>query len=374
MISRRTFGIVATAALVAPAARATEPELPPQAPGDGTSPALTPQRLDALRAAAGMPALAAAAARRGGQARLWATGLRMRGAQAPATTEDQWHLGSIGKSFLATLVARLVDHRRLAWNDTLSAALDADFPALPAPYRDATFRHLLSHRAGLIGNLPVQMYALDMSGADERTQRRRLLAEAFAQAPVAPLGAMTFYSNLGYVAAAAMIEARTGEAWQTLMRREVFGPLGLKSAGFGPPGLKGRVDQPVGHGLEQPPRPHPPGGPNDDFPLVIGPAGRIHMSLGDLVTYLAAHRDRTRLLKPAGWDELHTPHFDGEYALGWNTWPDGTFTHDGSNLLWYAVASFNPKTGIVAAAATNDGRPSVGNAVGEALREAKGAV
>jgi hypothetical protein len=157
------------------------------------------------------------------------------------------------------------------------------------------------------------------------------------------------------------------------MAREVFSPLALHSAGFGPPGHAGALDQPVGHGpaLAQP---HPPGQPNADLAFVLGPAGRIHMSLSDLVAYLAAHRDGARLLKPATWDVLHTPHFDKEYALGWNTWPDGSFSHDGSNLLWYAVAGFNPKSGLAAAAAANDGRPSVWNYVGQAARGAKAGV
>jgi CubicO group peptidase (beta-lactamase class C family) len=298
----------------------------------------------------------------------------MIGAAQPVTPDDQWHVGSISKSFLATLVARLVDQRRLSWTDTLGAALAADYPALPAPYRDATFLHLLSHRASLVGNLPKEMAAVDSSGADERTQRRQLLAAAFAQTPVAPLGGRTLYANLGYVAAAAMIEARLGASGQDLMRREVFQPLALRSAGFGPPGHPGQVDQPVGHGLEAPPRPHPPGRPNDDFPLVIGPAGRIHMTLADLMTYLAAHRDGTRLVTPAGWETLHTAHFGDAYALGWNVQSDGRYSHDGSNLLWYAVAAFNPKVGVAAAAAANDGRPSVWSTVGDAARGAWAAV
>ena len=117
--------------------------------------------------------------------------------------------------------------------------------------------------------------------------------------------------------------------------------------------------------------PHLPGGPNADLALVLGPAGRIHMKPADLITYLAAHRDGARLLRPATWQVLHTPHFDGEYALGWNLWPDGSFTPDGSNLLWYAIASFNPRTGPAAAAAANDGRPSVGSDVGQAVRQAR---
>jgi CubicO group peptidase (beta-lactamase class C family) len=372
MITRRIFTVASAAALAAGAARAM-----PSPQEAAEAPALTEIGLEALRRGCEAPALAAAAQRRGGTAKVWATGVRMAGAAPRVMPGDQWHLGSISKSFLATLAGRLVDRGQLAWNDTLGAALAKEHPHLAAPYRDATLLHLMSHRAGLQDNLPLhQMRAFDASAAPERAQRQAFLANAFAMPAVAPLGTKTLYSNLGYVAAAALIEARTGRSWEALMRQEVFVPLGLQSAGFGPPGRKGALTEPVGHGpfFEQPYRPHPVGEPNDDLPLVMGPAGRVHMSLADLTTYLAAHRDRTALLKPGTWDVLHTPHFDGEYALGWNTWPDGSFTHDGSNLLWYAVAGFNPKTGLVAAAAANDGRPSVWNAVGEARRQAMAAV
>lgn len=298
----------------------------------------------------------------------------MAGAETPVTTDDEWHLGSISKSFLATLVGRLVDQRKLGWDDRLGGALAADHPAMPQAYREATFLHLLSHRAGFSDTLLYPMMGeFDASKDDEQSQRKLFLGKAFALPPVGPLGTITQYSNVGYVAAAAMIEARTGQTWQALMAREVFAPLRLASAGFGPPGRAGVLLEPVGHGpgLGQP---HPLGGPHADLPLVIGPAGRIHMKLADLITYLAAHRDRTGLLKPATWDVLHTPHFDGEYALGWNTWPDGSFTHDGGNLLWYAVAGFNSKAGWAAAAAANDGRPSVWSDVGQAARQARASV
>ena len=368
------MAFTAGAFALAPAMGWTAAPVSPQAPGATPQPPLTQDRLEVLRNAHDAPALAAAAQQRGGKTRVWATGLRMAGAEAPVTPDDQWHLGSISKSFLATLIGRLVDQQRLKWDDRLGAALAAEHPAMPQAYCDANVLHLLSHRAGFADNLlyPV-MGQFDASKDDERTQRRAFLEKAFALPPVAPVGGATQYSNVGYVAAAAMIEARTGKTWQALMAREVFAPLGLRSAGFGPPGRIGALLQPVGHGpaLAQP---HRLGDPHDDLPLVIGPAGRIHMNLADLITYLAAHRDRTTLLKPATWDVLHTPPFGGDYALGWNTWPDGSFTHDGGNLLWYAVAGFNPKAGWAATAAANDGRPSVWSDVGQAAREARASV
>src|SRR5690348_6031046 len=109
MITRRRMGLMAGAVLTAPGAKAETP-LPPQAPGDVQP--LTQDSLDALRQRCGAPALAAAAQRRGGRSRVWAIGVRMVGAPQPVTPTDQWHLGSISKSFLATLAARLVDQRK----------------------------------------------------------------------------------------------------------------------------------------------------------------------------------------------------------------------------------------------------------------------
>jgi CubicO group peptidase (beta-lactamase class C family) len=45
-----------------------------------------------------------------------------------------------------------------------------------------------------------------------------------------------------------MAETVEGTPWEELIRREVFEPLGIKTAGFGPPGHAGDVaDEPWGH-------------------------------------------------------------------------------------------------------------------------------
>src|SRR5215207_5759332 len=55
---------------------------------------LTLERLEMLRARGALPALAAAAQAHGRSLNL-ASGSRLRGGDKPATTRDQWHLGSI---------------------------------------------------------------------------------------------------------------------------------------------------------------------------------------------------------------------------------------------------------------------------------------
>ena len=67
---------------------------------------------------------------------------------------------------------------------------------------------------------------------------RFLLRTVMGRAPAYEPGSATRYSNYGFTIAAAMAEARTGVAWEELVRMLVFEPLGMSSAGFGAPGQR----------------------------------------------------------------------------------------------------------------------------------------
>jgi CubicO group peptidase (beta-lactamase class C family) len=256
--------------------------------------------------------------------------------------------------------------------------LAAVAPNMNAAYRRVTFRHLLSHRSGLRRDIPeILLFSRDI--ADARDERRRLTRQALAIPPKGPMGATFEYSNSGYVVAGAMLEEKFGESWETLIRTRLFEPLKLQTAGFGAPGRQGAIDQPVGHSDNLPSgcRPHPVGSRITDNPVVLGPAGRVHMSLLDMLRYLTAHRDKSEFLKPQTWTLLHTPPFGGDYAMGWGVRPDGARIHGGSNTLWYAEALFDAVHGVAAVAAYNDGNearswPAVRRALMEAIAASPG--
>lgn len=44
------------------------------------------------------------------------------------------------------------------------------------------------------------------------------------------------YSNASYIVAVSMLEEVTGNAWEELVRDELFAPLAMRAAGFGTPG------------------------------------------------------------------------------------------------------------------------------------------
>ena len=103
------------------------------------------------------------------------------------------------------------------------------------------------------------------------------------------------YSNVGYVIAGAIAEERTGRTWEDLIRSEVWRPLGIRSGGFGPPGKSGRYDQPLGHeALEGKWVPLDPESRDSDNPEAFGPAGTVHMTLGDWMLFAQDHIDGER--------------------------------------------------------------------------------
>jgi len=335
---------------------------------------LTQQRLAALRAKAGSPAIIAAARSTAGRNLSLVDGQRMLGNPSPVTTADKWHMGSCTKSMTSTLVARLAEAGIVSWSDTVGGVLGGAIPGLRPEYRDVGFLHLLSHRAGLPANIPVaELVRFPRESADAREGRKRYATIALQAAPAGQREKHFEYSNSGYVVAGAMLEAKTGKPWEELVRRHLFEPLGMKDAGFGAPGTPGLADQPVGHaaGATGTLSPFPPGGPITDNPAVIGPAGRVHATAADVLAYLEAHARKSAFLSPDSWNRLHTPPFGGTYALGWERRGE-TIWHNGSNTLWYAEIQADLARGAIAMAAANDGRlgyatPAVGNALKGAL-------
>jgi CubicO group peptidase (beta-lactamase class C family) len=338
---------------------------------------LTQAGLAKLRADSGAPAFAAAALNRGGRRIAFVDGRRAVNRGEAVTLGDKWHIGSCTKSMTATLVARAVESGAIGWNDTVGQVLGSAISGMHPEFRDVTYRHLLSHRSGLGANIdPAALVNFPRESADARGDRVAYARAVLTRAPAGRKEAHFEYSNAGYVVAGAMLETRLGAPWEQLLHDRVFAPLAMTGAGIGAPGTPGANDQPVGHAanIAGALEPYPPGAPVTDNPAVIGPAGRVHATLDDLIKYLSAHCFRSPFLKPESWQMLHTPPFGGSYALGWDRRGDAIW-HNGSNTLWYCEMIADPKRGIVAVAAANDGR--IGNMstpVGKVLNGAAAAV
>lgn len=361
--------------------------------------------LEALRTRHELPALAAVVVTRDG---VWAegyAGVAERGTERPVGPESRFHLGSCTKAMTATLAALAVERGELAWDTTLGEVFGERLE-LPV-WHGVTLAQLLAHTSGAPRDLlafPGVDLWLRFAEDSLRDKRLRVVELVGAREPDYPPGSEARYSNVGYMLAGAMLEARADEGYEELLTARLFAPLGMDSAGFGPPDPEAH---PVGHTQGGSPR------PSLDNPAALGPAGTAHASLrdwgkfvqlhllglgpgaeqGDLGTAAGAGEradgtsqggaaapdpttpDAELLLPPVRFAELHTvqPNTDalGGYALGWLkadlAWSAGPLsTHAGSNTVWFCTVWLAPAEGFAVLVATNQAHASASDACTEA--------
>lgn len=143
--------------------------------------------LEQIRARFDVPALAAARIEGDRIVAIAAVGVRRSGSEERVATDDCWHLGSCGKALTATLLALLIEEGRLRWDSTL------------------------------------------------------------AEPPAFEPGSKRVYANTNYLLLGAIAERVADRPFEELLRTKLFTPLGMTSAGFGPPGRDGAT-APWGHG------------------------------------------------------------------------------------------------------------------------------
>ena len=300
-----------------------------------------------------------------GGTKLWdgVVGQRRQGAPDPASRADLWHLGSNTKAMTAALWARLVEQGRVRWDMPLAEAFKAGFAdlSLHEGWHDRTVEDFLRHRAGLLDEdwlTPMWLMTGHADTAPLVQQRRALVAKMMTAPPEGAHGAFA-YGNANYILVGALMEGLTGQAWEDLMRVEVFAPLGITTGGFGAP----VGDQPWGHSGGGTMRSAVDPSGAADNPAALGPAGTVHMSLDDYGRFLCAFTGAG----PADWlgtdslSRLTMPREGQDYALGWivvkgRPWAKGPLLgHDGSNTMWYASALLDPAAGLALVAVSNDG-------------------
>jgi CubicO group peptidase (beta-lactamase class C family) len=333
--------------------------------------------LEPIRKKHDLPALGAAVVNSKGVVALAAVGVRKRGEDVPVTPEDRFHLGSDTKAMTATMIASLVESGKLTWETTLEKAFPDLAPLMAAELRKVTLVQLLTHHAGLRRDLKGGWWQIPREGTT-REQRKLALKLALAEKPVHAPGTKYLYSSLGYVAAGAMAEEATGETWEALMEKRLFKPLGMTTTGYGAMGRPGKAEQPWGH--ENKGRPVEPG-PLADNPPVMGPAGRVHCSLGDWGKFIADQlrgaRGERALLRTETYKKLHSSPFKDEFYTvgGWageakDPRAGGlVLSHDGCNTMNYALAWLAPGRDFAVIVVANQDMPAGEEGCHEALMQ-----
>lgn len=152
----------------------------------------------------------------------------------PMRTDALFDSGSLTKSFTRAALFKLVEEGRLKLDDRLGQL----FGDVPADKASITVAQLLQHRSGIPNFIDDNGAAMDpgewsIDGYDYAPRSKARMLQLVWQAPVQfPPGTREDYSNSGFNLLAAIIEAASGEAYETYVRRQLFLPLGMRSTGY----------------------------------------------------------------------------------------------------------------------------------------------
>ncbi len=305
------------------------------------------------------PALAAALVGVDGLIDAAVVGATVRGGGDPAAPDDLWHIGSCGKSMTGALYARLVEAGEAEWGAPLTALLP-DLSGIDRGWSAVTIDQVLACVAGLPANLTRAELAAGWRDERPLTEQRTEIAGATMSAPPAAPGRFV-YSNLGYIVAGAVIERLTGRPFEEALVTHVLRPLGITTAGFGaPPRLVGHAPRvllgslAVGRG-----RPVPASEPQADNPAIMGPAGRVHLSVADWAAFhTMVLRRGGDFLTPESLRRLMTTPAGSRMGMGWADARGVPATHgmQGSNTMWAATALVDIERSRTAFVLANDGR------------------
>lgn len=235
-------------------------------------------------------------------------------------------IGSLSKGFIAALTASLVEDGVLEWGTTLRELLSDEAP-LSEDAALITIKQLSTHTSGLPrepGTLTTLFSFLRYlftgknfyDHLDTETVYEYLAA---FKAPRRREGQDPIrYSNMGYGLLGHVLELRTGESLEDLLRARVTGPLGLTDTGFEPAPGRPRAR---GHSGDQPKfiRRHRPV-PDWTFTEMMKGSGGIHSTPDDLLRFAAAHMDLgVSPLSPllAANLEVLVPRAVRSQAVGW---------------------------------------------------------
>jgi CubicO group peptidase (beta-lactamase class C family) len=320
-------------------------------------------RLNEIREKHNVPGVAVAGVRDGETVFAGVSGFRQVGSPETVTVDDLWHIGSCTKAMTGTLAGVLVDEKRIKWNTKIVDVLPEFRGKLAKGWEQTTLGGLLTNRGGAPNSPPPAAWALAFKANGTPVQQRlTFLGSVLSEKPEAAPGSAKIYSNQGFALAGAMLERVGGKPYEDLLQEKVFKPLGMKSCGFGPPGTDKSVDQPRGHrgsaGNFTPVTP----GVEADNPAAITPAGRVHCSIADFARFASWHARGpladVKLMSDSTFQLLHSAAGGDDYAMGWvvtqRDWAGGTtWTHNGSNTMWFAVMWVAPGKHEAYVAATN---------------------
>lgn len=208
-------------------------------------------------------------------------GLRDKEKNLPMTAQTLQPIASVTKSFTVASLATLVRDGKLAWDKPVrdympDFKMHSDYATM-----NVTPRDLVTHRTGLPRH--------DWSWFNATASREEL----YKRIPYLELSAQPRttwqYNNFMYMTAGYLGGRVAGSDWETLVRNNIFTPLGMKASSFTIEDLLKSADHGTGYLWDdkEVPQPIPYRGLT-----AMGPTGSINSNMEDMARYLQMYLGR----------------------------------------------------------------------------------
>ncbi|HSH53304.1 MAG TPA: serine hydrolase domain-containing protein, partial [Bacteroidales bacterium] len=145
--------------------------------------------------------------------------------QIPINKDTKFRIGSISKTFTATIIMKLVEHDKLS----LDTKLAKFFPKITNAEK-ITIKHLLKHRSGIYNFTSASDY---LSWMEQPITKEELVKKIVANGIVFEPGEKTKYSNANYVLLSFIAEDVTGKNFSKILEEFITQPCKLKHTYFG---------------------------------------------------------------------------------------------------------------------------------------------
>jgi len=250
--------------------------------------------------------------------------------------ESSFEIGSITKTFTATLFADMVVHHEVSPDDPIERYLPAGARAPTFGEQHITLLDLATQTSGL-PRLPTNLAPANANDPYADYDETKLLAFLGSYAlPRAP-GATFEYSNLGVGLLGYLLARRLGVDYATAVRTRVLEPLGMThtviaEAGRPPGGM-------AGHDADGEPV------SNWTFGALAG-AGAVVSTPDDMLRFARANLDETGGPLAAAMALAHRPLRDAgngtRVGYAWLTQPDGVVWHNGGTAGFRSFIGLAP--------------------------------
>jgi CubicO group peptidase (beta-lactamase class C family) len=227
-------------------------------------------------------------------------GHRDAGRQLPVTSHTRFAIGSVTKSFTATVLGMLVDEGRLDWDKPVREYLP-DFRLYDrVATEQMTPRDLVTHRSGLPRHDGL-WYASGLT-------RRQLYDRLRYLEPSKEFRSTWQYQNLMFMTAGYLAGQVAGTSWESLVRQRIFGPLGMVNSNFSVTDSQRSDDYALPYAEVR-----------DTVRVIpfrnideIGPAGSINSSVDEMIRYVRFHLNQgkwgdAQLLSVANAEQMQAP-------------------------------------------------------------------